>query len=175
MGAEELLLRVIDKSHRQKAIRTIGMGSASQITENNCVVLRDGQPELHDVRFHATETKPGSRIVEIPADNSSVIYAIIENQATEAVILKCSEIEKVIIEVDKAKYEVNKNGISMVADDAKYELDASGHLIAKGSDTLGYVLQKFIEIVQKIIVVNGKGPDIAALSNLSIQLSKILK
>ncbi len=159
MGAEELLLRVINKSHRQKSIRTIGMGTASQITENNCVVLRDGQPELHDVRFHATETKPGSRIVEIPADNSSVIYAIIENQATEAVILKCSEIEKAIIEVGEAKYEIDKDG----------------HLLAKGTDTLGSLLKQFIEIVQKIIVVNGKGPDIAALSNLSTQLSKILK
>lgn len=151
--------RVIDKSHRQKAVRTIGMGTASQITENNCVVLRDGQPELHDVRFHATETKPGSRIVEIPAENSSVIYAIIENQATEAVILKCSEIEKVIIQIGTSKYEMDKDG----------------YLISKGSDSLKKILEDLIEVVQGIIVINGRGPDLAKLIDINARLGSFFK
>jgi len=159
MGAEELLLRVINKSHRQKAIRTIGMGTASQITENNCVVLRDGQPELHDVRFHATEAKPGSRVTEIPAAGSSVIYAIIENQATEAVILKCGEIERVIIEVA----------------DTKYQIDADGYLMSKGSESMKKILEDLIKVVQGIIVINGRGPSIPELTAIKNRLKTFFK
>ena len=159
MGAEELLQRVIDRSQRQNAIKTIGLGTVDTVDESSCVLLRKGQPKLYDVRFHATEAKPGSRIVEIPAAGSSVIYAIIENEATEAVILKCSEVTKVLIEIGKVKYVI----------------DEKGHFIANDTDTLADVLKSLIEEIQKIVVINGRGPNIAKLTLLSNSLTKILK
>lgn len=159
MTAEELFQGFLDKHYRSVAIRTIGIGTAVEIQENNCTVLRDGQPELLDVRFHATEATPGSRIIEIPADQSSVIYAIIDNQDTEAVILRCSEVDKVL----------------MVIGDLEYHIDKDGVMISCGNDSLGEVLTGVIEEVKKIIVVNGRSPNVPALNILKTKLNKILK
>lgn len=159
MTPEQLFQKVIDKSTSGKAIRTIGLGIAKEVTEYNCTVLRDGQPELLDVRFHATEAMPGSRIVEIPADQSSVIYAIIDNQGMEAVLLKCSEIEKVKMSIGDMEYHIDKDGV----------------MIRCGDDSLGEVLTGLINEVSKIIVINGRSPNIPALTALKTKLNKILK
>lgn len=159
MTAEEVFNSILTKHHRQNAISAIGIGTAIEINENNCTVLRDGQPELLDVRFHATEDTPGSRIVEIPADQSSVIFAIIDNQETEAVILKCSEVQKVLMKVGELEYHIDESGVMI-----KYE-----------DDTLGNVLGKVIDEVNKIIVVNGRSPDVVALNQLKVELKRILK
>ncbi|HMI04275.1 MAG TPA: hypothetical protein VK541_17435 [Pedobacter sp.] len=159
MSLEETIQQFFDKQMRSKAIRTIGVGTATEIQENSCTVLRDGQPELLDVRFHATEDTPGSRIVEIPADQSSVIYAIIDNQETEAMIIKCSEIEKVMMKVGELEYHIDENGV----------------MIKCGNDSLGSVISGFIDEVKKIIVINGRSPNVVALNALKVKLNKILK
>ena len=156
---EEIFQKFLDKHLQNKAIRTIGIGTATEITELNCMVLRDGQPELHDVRFHATETKPGSRHIMIPADGSSVIYAIIDNQDTEAVMLMCSEVDRVIYEVGTMKY----------------ELDENGHLIQAGNEKLSTALTDFIDEVAKVIVINGRSPDVPALLKIKNRINKILR
>ncbi|WP_367867898.1 hypothetical protein [Pedobacter sp. WC2423] len=159
MTAEEMLQKVFTRTLQGQAVRTIGIGTATNIKENNCTVLRDGQPELLDVQFHATDDTPGSRMIEIPADNSSVIYAIIDNQETDAVLLKCSEIDKVLITIGNMEYHLDKDGC----------------MIKSGNDSLGAVLSNFIDEVGKIIVINGRSPNIAALNDLKIKLNKILK
>lgn len=159
MSPEQLFQKLLDKNHDQKAIRVVGVGTATDIGENSCTVLRDGQPELLDVRFHATEDTPGSRIIEIPADQSSVIYAIIENQVTEAVLVKCSEIEKVMIRIGEMEYHIDKDGC----------------LIRFGDDTLGNVLGNVIDEINKIIVINGRSPNVTVLNQLKTKIKKILK
>ena len=159
MSPDEVFKKLLDKSQRKGSIREIGEGRAVNTTESNCTVLRDGQPELHDVRFHATEGTPGSRITMIPADQSSVIYAIIDQQDTEAVILKCSEVEKVLIHVGSVKYEI----------------DSAGHLISGANDTLKTILTDFINEVRKIIVVNGTSPNVAALDAIKQRMNNFLR
>lgn len=159
MTPEELFQKFLDKSQQNKAIRTIGVGTASEITETNCVVLRDGQPQLHDVRFHATEDKPGSRHIMIPAEGSSVIYAIIDNQDTEAVLLMCSEIDKVLVEIGTTKYEIDKDG----------------HLLQVGNEKLSTAIVDFIDEVKKVIVINGRSPNVIALEAIKTRFKKILK
>ncbi|MGY0034454.1 hypothetical protein [Pedobacter sp. NJ-S-72] len=159
MSPEELFQKFIDKSQAVKAVRTVGFGTATEIKESSCTVLRDGQPNLLDVRFHATDDAPGSRVVEIPADQSSVIYAIIDNQDTEAILLKCSEIAKVLI----------------IVGDMEYHLDKYGCMIKSGNDSLGKVLSNVIDEISKIIVINGRSPNLAVLNELKIKVNKILK
>lgn len=149
----------LDKTMSSRAVRTIGVGIATQITDASCTVERDGQPSLYDVRFHATETKPGSRHVMIPAEGSSVLYGIIDNQQVEACILMCSEVDKVVMNVGSAKY----------------ELDRTGHLIQVDNDKLSKVLSDLIDEVSKIIVINGRSPNVAALSLIKTKINKILK
>lgn len=159
MNVEDTWQKLFERVVQNKSVRTIGIGIATDIQENNCTVLRDGQPELLDVRFHATEDTPGSRIVQIPADRSSVIYAVIDNQDTEAVIIKCSEIAKVLMNVG----------------DLEYHIDATGVRISYKDDSLGAVMNGIINEVKKIIVINGRSPNVPALNALQNRLNKILK
>lgn len=155
----EVFQQFLDKTMSTRAVRTIGLGIATQITDASCTVVRDGQPELFDVRFHATETKPGSRHVMIPAEGSSVLYGIMDNQQVEACILMCSEVDKVLMNVGGAKY----------------ELDETGHLIQVGNDRLSKVLSDLIDEISKIIVINGRSPNVPALKIIKEKVNKILK
>ena len=156
---DEIFEKFLEKYLQNKAVRTVGFGVATDITEDNCTVLRDGQPELLDVRFHAMDTKPGSHHITIPADKSSVMYAIIDNQEAEAVILMCSEIDRIIYKVGKAQY----------------ELDKDGHLIQFDNEKLSTAITDLINEVAKIIVINGRSPNVLALTAIKNRINKILR
>lgn len=156
---DELFQRFLSKHAAASAVRTIGVGIATQITDASCTVVRDGQPDLLDVRFHATEDKTGSHHVTIPADGSSVLYGIIDNQQVDACIIMCSEVQRVITTIGTAKHEIDKDG----------------HLIGVGSDKLSKVLSDVIDEIAKIIVINGRGPNVPALKLLKEKVNKILK
>ena len=49
----------------------------------------------------------------MPAENSSVIVAIIEGERTEAIILKCSEVAKFIGKIGGIDFEMNANEIKI--------------------------------------------------------------
>lgn len=151
--------KFLNKYLQAKAVRTVGTGTATDITDAGCTVLRDGQPELRQARFHATETSPKSRHVIIPAEGSPVIYAIVDNQEAEACLLMCSQIEKVITEVGQAKY----------------HLDKQGHLLQVGDQKLSSVIEDLINEVAKIIVVNGRSPNVVALNQIKQRMKKILR
>jgi len=87
------------------------------------------------------------------------LYGIIDNQQVEACILMCSEVDKVVMNVGGARY----------------ELDKTGHLIQMDNDKLSKVLSDLIDEVSKIIVINGRSPNVAALSLIKTKINKILK
>lgn len=159
MTLEEVFSKFLQKHAAASAIKTIGVGTAKDVDEHSCTVLRDGRPELHDVLFHAGEAMPGNYITEVPKEGSEVIYGIIDNQDTEAVIIKCSEIQKLLVKVGNTKY----------------ELTDAGHLIEKDNDTAAKVISDFIDEVMKIVVINGRSPSIPALTNIKTRLNKIFR
>jgi hypothetical protein len=159
MTSDEVFASLLNKAHDKNAVITIGTGTATEVTTAGCTVLRDGQPELFDVIFHASDEQPQNYITVIPKEGSEVIYGVVENQRTEAVILKVSEIDKVIIKIGTVRHEI----------------DDTGHLVKKGNDTAAKILSDFIDEVTKIIVINGRSPNIPALTLIKERVNNLYK
>lgn len=159
MSPEELLVKLFGKALSKFPTGTVGIGVATEITDNTCTVQRTGAPELYDVRFHAVEDTLESYITIIPKENSFVLYATLGNQQTDAVIITCSEIEKVVIKIGTTLHEVS----------------AEGHDISRGNNNLKDSLVDLITEIQKIIVINGTSPNVPALEAIKAKINLIFK
>lgn len=154
---EELLLTLINKTLGFKGVRTVGIGIAKEITDQHCTIEREGSPELFEVRYHSIADQLNSSITIFPKEGSYVMYALIDNSPTDAVVIACSEIDKVVVKVEQTLHEIGPNG----------------HQIKKGADSMKDVLSALIDEIQKIIVINGTSPNVAALEQIRQRFNNI--
>src|ERR1044072_7511348 len=150
MTTEELLLSLLDKARTMRNVRTVGVGVATEITEQHCTIVQDGAPDIYEARFHAITDELQSSVTVYPKDGSYVLYALIEDSQTEAVVISCSEIEKTVVKIGTTTHEISPNG----------------HSIKKGADSFRVLLTDLITEIQKIVVINGRSPNVAALEQL---------
>jgi hypothetical protein len=90
---EELFSRVIKRQIQVARFIQIVSGIATDITETTCTVKREGSPDLTGVRLDAIDDEIENQVTIYPKDNSHVVVGIMDGLKTEAVVLKCSEVE----------------------------------------------------------------------------------
>jgi hypothetical protein len=151
--------KAIEAIADRRQIKQIVSGRATNVTETACDVERDGAPTLYGARLNAIDDSLESFVTIYPAANSFVICGIVENLKTEAIVLRCSEVEKVKLKI--AEYEMT--------------IDAAGCTYNNKGENLYTVLSDFIAEVAKIIVIQGTSPNVAALTEIKTRLNKILK
>jgi len=94
------------------------LGVVTEITGMTCTVERDGLPPLFDVRLNAIDQSFDDMFLIVPVVGSEVLCLVVENQSAETAIVKFTEIEKVIITIGGARFEMSsgkfdfKNGQS---------------------------------------------------------------
>jgi hypothetical protein len=157
MTTEELFLTLLDKARTMRDVRTIGVGVAKDVTDQHCTIIQDGAPDIYEARFHAITDQLESSITIYPKDGSYVLYALIEDSQTEAVIISCSEIEKTVVKIGTTTHEISPDG----------------HSIKKGADSVRELLTDLITEIQKIIVINGRSPNVPALEQLKQKFQNI--
>lgn len=157
MTTEELFLSLLDKARDMRTVRTVGVGVAKDVTDQHCTIVQDGVPEIYEARFHAITDQLQSSITVYPADGSYVLYALIEDSQTEAVIISCSEIEKTVVRIGTTTHEISPDG----------------HSIQKGADSMKDLMLALIGEIQKIIVINGTSPNVPALEQLKQRFNNI--
>ncbi len=108
---EQLLERMARKGASQIQIKQIISGIATDITETTCTLQRDDAPPLYNVRLNAIDDDLKSYATIYPKDKTNVLAAIIENMKTEAVVIRCSEVEKIKIKIEEQTLVVDKNGV----------------------------------------------------------------
>ncbi len=101
----------IRKGAEKTQIRQTIVGVAKNIRETLCDVERENAPALLDCRLNAIDDDLQSFVTVFPKEGSNVIAGIIENLGTEAVVLRCSEVEKVKIKIDEQTVLIDKDGI----------------------------------------------------------------
>jgi hypothetical protein len=158
MNTDDLFIAMLKKALGLHNVRTVGVGIATDVTEQHCTVTRDGAPDLYDVRFHSVTDQLQSSITVIPKSGSYVMFALIDNSATDAVVINCSEIEKTVVKIGQTVHEISDEG----------------HKIEKGPDNMKALIASFISEVQKIIVVNGRSPNVAALEQIKQKFNNLL-
>jgi len=160
MGAlEQAIEQAILKHAGKLQVKQVLSGVAKDVGELTCTVERQDAPALYDVRLNAIDDDLESYFTVYPAEGRQVLVAIIENMKTEAVLIRCSEVQKV-----KAKIGTTE-----------LELDTNGFLFNRNDENLQKVMTDLIAEVQKIIVVQGTSPNVPALESIKNRMKLILK
>ena len=107
---EQAIEMAIEKVSGKKAVKQIFTGTAKDVGDLTCTVEREGSPALFDVRLNAIDDDLESFLTIYPAEGSAVLVAIIENMKTEAVVIRCSEVEKVKMKIGDQTLVADKDG-----------------------------------------------------------------
>lgn len=107
---EQSIRSAITSQTRRTQVKTVCWGTVTEVTETTCTVERDNAPTLYGVLLNAIDDDLQSYVTEYPLLNSSVLVGIVENLNTEAVVLKCSEVEKVKVKIGEQTLYIDKAG-----------------------------------------------------------------
>lgn len=97
----------ITKQHSQTVTAQVTVGTVTEVSGNNCKVEREDLPPLEDVRLNAIEGNFEDLFLIVPKVGSQVLCATIEDNNEETAIIKYTEIDKVIITIGGAKFEMS--------------------------------------------------------------------
>jgi hypothetical protein len=161
---EQAIQETVKNISGKNQIKTVSWGIVTEITETTCTVERDNAPELYDVLLNAADDDLRSYVTVYPKLGSNVLIGIVENLNTEAVILKCSEVEKVKVKI---------GGQTLVLDESGWNINSSSdNLYAVLSDYIKQ-FQKLTEEINKIKVAIGTSPDVVMITAISKEAGKI--
>jgi len=111
MGAlEQAIEEAMRASAKKYQVKQILTGIAKEVGNTTCTVEREDAPTLYEVRLNAIDDDLQSNVTIYPADGSSVIVGIIEGLKTEAVLIRCSEVEMVKVKIGEQIITIDKNG-----------------------------------------------------------------
>lgn len=146
MGFEKEFIDAIETVCKKIINRysTITIGKAVNIRDGVCDVDRNGAPKLLDVRLNALEEIGESYATIVPVENSFVLCGVIENTKEDAVVLTCSEVQKIIWKVGEMQLDVTADGIVMNGGD-----NGGIPIVAKVTDRLN-LLEKDLNDLKTI-------------------------
>lgn len=158
MTTEELLADFMKRSYQHAKINAIGIGTVKNVSDTRCDIENEFTPKLFDVRLNSVLGELDSYVTIVPKEGSIALYGILEGLEHEAVIIRTSAVEKLII----------KTGNTI------QEISAAGMKVAGGGESLKTVLNDLIAEIEKIVVVIGTTPNLPALEEIKLRLNKIL-
>jgi hypothetical protein len=111
MGAlEQAIQSAIQSQADRRQIKQIISGTASNVGETTCDMEREDAPTIYGVRLNAIDDNLESFVTIYPQEGSFILAGIVENLKTEAVVLRCSEVEKVKLKIGTQNLLINKEG-----------------------------------------------------------------
>lgn len=101
------------KGYVADARLSIGKVKEVNLAEGSCDVERDGSPDLYDVRLNAViDEGITDKFTVVPAVGSLVMVMSL-GEATEAMVVATSKIEKVVIQTGEISVDVSAGGVVM--------------------------------------------------------------
>lgn len=157
MGRElEHIRRELDLFSSTRGPVAIVSAEVSQIHANDTVSVKLASGlEIDDCRLKSV-VKEGSKIILEPKIGSTVLVGSIAGSYDYAV-LAVEEINRMYIKIDGLEFEV------------KDKL-----LLKKGTDTLEKLISEMIDEINKIVVMVGTSPNVAALSAIKVRFQQLL-
>ncbi len=107
---EQAVQTAVKKIVGKMQIRQTIVGIVKNVRETTCDIERENAPTLLDCRLNAIDDNLQSFVTIYPKEGSDVIVGIIENLKTEAVVLRCSEVEKVKLKIGNQTLKIDKDG-----------------------------------------------------------------
>lgn len=101
------------KGYVADARLSVGKVKEVNLAEGSCDVERDGSPDLYDVRLNAViDEGITDKFTVVPAVGSLVMVMSL-GEATEAMVVATSKIEKVVIQIGEISVDVSAGGVVM--------------------------------------------------------------
>lgn len=113
MSLEKVIADAMESAAKRiiPVLITEGVVTSVDRVKATCNVDREGLPELLSVRLNSI-TEPGNDLITIyPSVGSVVLCALVNNQATDAVVLSANNIEELSGEIKGIKLSWTKDGI----------------------------------------------------------------
>jgi hypothetical protein len=156
---EQLFKLAVKGSQKKKSKFSLTVGTVIAITGDTCTV-----DDYEDVRLNAIDDNLTSQFTVYPKLNSKVIIGRIEGE-DDCFVVKCSEIEKVIIKID----------------DQVFEMMHGKFKIEKGAVSLKSILNNTYEKLKTSIITTPSGPgqfspaDVQAFDEYNNQVNELLQ
>ncbi|MFL0089883.1 hypothetical protein R8G64_13130 [Tenacibaculum maritimum] len=132
----------------------------------------DDSPEFHNVRLQAIIDDNDQGVVVIPKLKSSVLVSIVENNEDNNYISQYSEIDEFIYKIDQFEFSGNAQGVRINNQGEKLKTVLNDLI-----DNLSFQNQLIQEVnkkLQKVIVINGRSPDVPGLISINDELAKVM-
>lgn len=155
---EQLFKLAVKGSQKKKSKFSMTVGTVIAITGDTCTV-----DDYEDVRLNAIDDNLTSQFTVYPKLNSKVIIGRIEGE-DDCFVVKCSEIEKVIIKIDDQVFEMM---------DGKFKIE-------KGAVSLKSILNKAFLKLQTIVITTPSGPgafspaDVQMFNQMNTEVNQLL-
>jgi hypothetical protein len=111
MALEQLIETAIKKVAKKMQFAQVVSGVAKNVTDTTCELHRTDAPIIFDVRLNAIDDDLQSFVTIYPKIDSDVLVGIIEGKKTEAVVLRCSEVEKVRYKIGDNTLLIDSTGV----------------------------------------------------------------
>ncbi|CAA0260602.1 hypothetical protein [Tenacibaculum maritimum] len=132
----------------------------------------DDSPEFHNVRLQAIIDDNDQGVVVVPKLKSSVLVSIVENNEDNNYISQYSEIDEFIYKIDQFEFSGNAQGVRINNQGEKLKTVLNDLI-----DNLSFQNQLIQEVnkkLQKVIVINGRSPDVPGLISINDELAKVM-
>lgn len=130
--------------------------------KDNVCEIKVGELTLTGVRLRAITPTKNDTLLVTPQKHSMVLVADLSGgEMCDLAVIQYSEVKEIFIKVGEKGTE--------------FKIDESGYAISKDGESLKDILLDFIDVVMRIFVVQGTGPDLNALKDLIIKVEKVLK
>ena len=163
MGLEDKMHKAFEKAHKAFAVKQTVIGTAVNVRDTLCDLEIEEGAKLFDVRLQVVFDAVDNKFLIRPKEGTKVIAAALENLEHETCIIQCSEVENVWIESYGKRIKIESAGILI-------EADKTG-----GTDTLKEALDKIIDAVVQITVLQGTNPDYVKLQEAKTAIANILQ
>lgn len=156
---DEQIRQELDKFSSKVGPETIVPAKVLSYNENDETIeveLTSGAV-IDDVRLKSM-VKAGNKLVVVPSDDSFVLIGRIAN-SDEYVVVSVDEVDEIKIKVGTVDVDVDDTGV----------------LVKKGTDTLKEILTNIIQACQVIVVAQGNNPDYVKLTTALTKVNNLLR
>lgn len=97
MNFEKSLKQAVEAIMKSQQHSPLFIGKVKTISGETCVIERDGYDDLTDVRINIVEKSLQSFFKVTPKQGAEVLVLQLDTAGTDAIIVKCAEIDKIEI------------------------------------------------------------------------------
>ncbi len=157
MKLEETFQELIEKIQDKTKLIQCFVGSVTKLDteEGTATIEREDKPTLYQVRLNAIAGGLTDKFEVLPAEGSKVLCSLVDNNKTEATIIKYSEIESIAATIGGNSFILDKDGFS-------FNEGKNGGLViiselVKGLNTNNQILTTFLTALKTPVVEAGLG------------------